>query len=70
MTLQYCLALCDEIFYHFPLFFTELYVTQSFAIALSVTYSQIRQNFYNSEEEVKRLNFGPVRYKTLKSSLL
>ena len=41
---RYCLALCDEIFDQ-SLYLTKLYVTRSFAIASSVTYSEICQKF-------------------------
>ena len=41
------IALCDEIL-TMSLYLTKLYVTQSFAIASTVTYSEIQQNFLNS----------------------
>ena len=45
------IALCSEIFYHFPIldeYLTKLYVTKSIATASSVKYSEIRQHFSNS----------------------
>ena len=45
---QPCRALCDEIFDHFPLFDKTLHHIE-FAIALTVKYSEIHQNFSNSE---------------------
>ena len=52
MTLLYSVysiaQLYVTIFSTISLYLTKLYVTQSFALASSVTYSEIRQNFSNS----------------------
>ena len=40
---------CDQILDHFPR--TKLFVTKSFAISSSVTYSEIHQNISNSVED-------------------
>ena len=46
---RYCLALCEEIFDRFPLFYlTKLYVTLSFATVSSVKFSEVRLNFSKS----------------------
>ena len=47
MTLLLRSTVCDKIFDHFPLL-TKIYITLSFTIASSVTYSEICQHFSSS----------------------
>ena len=52
---SYCLALCDEIFFFIiSLYSTKLSITQSFATASSVKYSEILQNFSYSIQSLSK----------------
>ena len=51
----YCLLSSTYVtkFFTISLYLTKLYVTESFAIASSITYSEIRQNLSNSVPRYK-----------------
>ena len=60
---RYCLALCDEIFDHFPLLDETLRHIELFAKGSSVTYCDIRQNLSNSADPSQSLHI--IGYGTL-----